>query len=303
MKRIVTQQNTMKSGRGMFSTKFFLYTILGVFALSHLNAQNGEALFKQTCSACHSIGGGRLVGPDLQGIHAKRKEDWILKFVKGSQTFIKSGDADAKAIFDQYQIVMPDQNMPDADIKSIIAYIGSKSPAAAEVATSETKPSEPAMQTGKNSTDATAEEIAFGKNLFEGGTRFSAGGPSCLSCHNVDYDGIISGGLLAKDLTTVYTRLGGDAGVKGILGAPPFPAMTHAYKDKQITDEEIYAVTAFLYKVDQDKVYQHPKGSSGLFTGGLIGFIVLMCIIYLLWYNRKRKIVKDDILNRQLKSI
>lgn len=304
MKRIViTMQKNLEYRLGGFSKKMFFNIILGVFVFSNLHSQNGEALFKQSCSACHSVGGGRLVGPDLIGINTKRKEDWLLKFVKASQSFIKSGDADAKAIFDQYQIVMPDQNISDADIKSIIAYIGSKSPVVSEVVATDTKAAEQVTPQGKTSSDATAEEIALGQNLFEGRSRFSAGGPSCLSCHNIEYDAVMGGGLLAKDLTTVHSRLGGDAGVKGILGAPPFPAMTQSYLNKPLTDDEIFAITAFLAKVDKDKIYQHPKSTSGLLIGGLVGFALALCVIYILWYYRKRKSVKDDILNRQIKSI
>jgi cytochrome c2 len=104
-----------------------LFTLVVCTSQLPVIAQNGEATFKQTCSACHSIGKGKLVGPDLKDVHTRRKEDWIIKFVKGSQAFIKSGDADAKAIFDEFNMVMPDQNLSDADIKAVIAYIGEQS--------------------------------------------------------------------------------------------------------------------------------------------------------------------------------
>lgn len=266
-------------------------------------SQNGEETFKKTCSACHTVGGGKLVGPDLKGVHTKRKEDWIIKFVKASQSLVKSGDADAKAIFEQYNIVMPDQNLSDADIKSVIAYIASKSPAETVAAADSGAAAPPPAEVAARSTEsATAEEIALGKQLFEGSTRFVNGGASCVSCHNVNYDGVVKGGVLAKDLTNCYARLGGDAGIMGILGAPPFPAMTAAFRDNPMTEQEIFALTAFLSRADKDQAYQHPNNSNPLLLGGSIGFVLIVAMIFFVWNIRKKETVKKAIYNRQIKS-
>ena len=69
--------------------------------------QAGEQAF-QICAACHTIGGGRLIGPDLAGIHDKRSQEWLQAFIKSSQSMIKSGDAEAVAIFEEYNgMLMP----------------------------------------------------------------------------------------------------------------------------------------------------------------------------------------------------
>jgi len=73
---------------------------MGLF-LSNVQAQDGEALFNDNCTACHKIG-GKLVGPDLVGVAERRSEDWIKSFVTNSTAFIASGDKEAKAIFDEY---------------------------------------------------------------------------------------------------------------------------------------------------------------------------------------------------------
>jgi hypothetical protein len=39
------------------------------------------------------------MGPDLIGINQKRSEEWLISFIKSSQTMIKSGDADAVSFF------------------------------------------------------------------------------------------------------------------------------------------------------------------------------------------------------------
>lgn len=282
-----------------------LATLASCVVLSLSNgvmAQNGETLFKQNCGVCHKVGGGRMVGPDLLGVTTKRSEEWLMKWTKSSQALIKSGDPDAKSIFDEFNgMVMPDQaHVPDADIKAIYTFIASKSAPASEsiAATS------PQNKVVSNASDnATAKDIERGKNIFVGSQALVNGGPSCISCHNVNYIGVIPGGLLAKDLTTVYSRLGGDAGLQGMLGAPPFPAMTQAYKDKPITEQEIAAITAFLNKIDKDKPNQQVSTMNPLLYGGLVGMCVLLLLIVLIWHKRKKQTVKKEIYDRQLKSI
>ena len=76
-----------------------------------------------TCGACHSIGKGRLVGPDLKGVTERRDEAWLISFIRSSQTMVKDGDAEAVKIFDEYKIPMPDNNFTDEQIIGILNYI------------------------------------------------------------------------------------------------------------------------------------------------------------------------------------
>ncbi|MBS1488781.1 MAG: c-type cytochrome [Bacteroidetes bacterium] len=277
--------------------RFIFFTIgIIVCCVLEIYAQDGEALFKQNCSACHTVGKGRLVGPDLLGITTKRPEAWLLKWTKASQSLIKSGDADAKAIYDEFGgITMPDQPLSDAEIKSIFTSISSKGAAPASGATT--------AVVSNASDNASPESIAKGENIFVGSQALTNGGPACISCHNVSYKGVIPGGLLAKDLTDVFSRMGGDAGLQGILGAPPFPAMTQAYKYSPITEKEIADIIAFLNKIDKDKTNQQVPTTDPLLYGGVAGVCGLFILIYLLWYGRKRFTVKREIYIRQVKSI
>lgn len=294
----------IKENFGMYNRKNTLLPLLSlciclILFTGGAFAQDGEAVFKQNCGVCHKVGGGRLVGPDLLGVTSKRSEEWLIKWTKSSQSLIKSGDADAKAIYDEYnQTVMPDQSqLTDADIKAIYAFIASKS---SNVPTADTAKKEIVVDASNN---ATPDQIERGRKYFVGSLGFSNGGPACISCHNVNYTGVIPGGLLAKDLTTVYSRLGGDAGIHGMLGAPPFPAMTEAYKNKQITEEEIAALTAFFNKVDKDKANQVAPAMNPLLYGGGAGVCVLLLMIVMLWFRRKKNTVKKEIYDRQIKSI
>ena len=268
----------------------------------NLQAQDGEALFKQTCTACHSIGKGKLVGPDLKGVNQKRSEEWLVNFVKSAADF-GAKDADAKAIIAEYGYPMPNQALSDDQIKSIVAYIAENSPqevveeATAEVV--EEAPADPALDPA----NASDEDVLAGVHLFSGEKRFENGGPACITCHNVQYDDLIAGGLLAKDLTHVYERMGA-AGVNGILSSPPFPAMASSYKDNALTEQEVFQLSAFFSKSSSEDVYQHQRAYNDnlLIYGGGGAFATFAIIIFFLFLERKRRCVKEDIYKRQNKS-
>ncbi len=272
----------------------------GFFCCISSYAQNdGVTLFKTNCSICHTVTNQKLVGPGLGNIHLKRSEDWFISFVKSSQTMIKNGDPDAVAIFEEYnKVIMPDQNLSDSQLKLILDYIIANSPEeTSEVAEVTDTPIEE-----EEELVFTEKEVLTGQNLFVGKINFRNGGPTCNSCHNVKTDDVVTGGALAKDLTESYSLLSG-AGMKAILGAPPFPAMRQAYDGKSLTDEEIHSLLAYLKTIEEQQYDQHPRdyGQRMLITG-LLGAFLLMGIFPALWYRRKKRSVNQRIYDRQLGS-
>jgi len=270
-----------------------------VFIAFSVKGQNGEEIFRKTCSACHTVGRGVLIGPDLAGVTDRRSEEWILQFVTSSQTMVKAGDADAVAVFEEFnKIQMPDQALSSTEFQQLLEYIVANSPDASASSDEEAELVEVAPFI-----PPTQEEIEHGGALFAGRTTFSNGGPSCISCHHAtNNDGYI-GGILAKDLTKVHERMG-DAGIKALLTSPPFPAMTSAYEDNVLEEQEISDLAAYLYNTALNQKEQANVGGYFLFlTGGGIGLLVLLVIIYLIWAKRIKYTVKREILDRQLKSI
>ncbi len=105
--------------------KFFIIPvsfILAFFLYFTVQAQDAPPEWS-VCSACHTIGKGRLVGPDLKGVTDKYSEEWLINFIRASQKMVKAGDKDAVKIFDEYKIPMPDNNLTDDQIKGLLAYI------------------------------------------------------------------------------------------------------------------------------------------------------------------------------------
>jgi len=269
-------------------------------SLSASAQESGKQIFQKSCAACHSIGGGKLVGPDLAGVNDKRPEDWLLKYIKSSQTLVKSGDKTAMALFEEFnKIPMPDQALSDEQIKKVLAHIKETggSPAAGKEAAA------PSAQAVKESAPvATPDEIQRGEDLFEGKLRFANGGPSCNACHHVTNDALLGGGVLASELTLVFSRMG-KQGLSAILGGSPFPVMQAAYAGKEFSEKEISALVGFLQHVDKEHARQMPKEWGWrMFSAGAGGVVVLLGIFSLAGRRRKNGCVNQDIYDRQVKS-
>jgi mono/diheme cytochrome c family protein len=266
----------------------------GTIGAAQSQAGQARETFQSMCSACHTVGGGQLVGPDLEGVSERRSEQWIIEFVQRSQELVRAGDPDAVAVFEEFnRIPMPDQPLSDNDIRGIIEYIAGTAPTGGEAV----EASVPSPVSA-----ATEEQIVLGQNLFQGSTQFVNGGPTCNSCHEVTNDAVIGGGVLARDLTTVFSRLGGP-GVRAILGSPPFPVMQRAYEDKPLTDEEVVALVGFLQRADAEQPFHQPRDyGPKLFGAGVAGTVLLLGLYSLLWRGRLKGSVNQSIYDRQVKS-
>jgi len=272
-----------------------LLLIIGIFAFTILSAGEGEDLFKKTCAACHTIGQGRLVGPDLKNVTEKRSQDWLISFIKSSTKKINSGDADAKAIFDEYnKLLMPDNNYTDAQVLAVLNYISTGGSGNGVLATV------PAVDILSG---ITSENINIGASLFSGNQRLTNGGVACSSCHKVRDERIFSSGTLAKDLSESYDVMG-SAGVAAIIKSSPFPVMNTAYKNHALTEDEVLNLTAYLKSVSEQRIYQLPTDFSMFFAFfGVVVFVMIFMSTVILYFKRKKFPVNKEILDRPSKVI
>ncbi|MCF6170435.1 MAG: cytochrome c [Bacteroidales bacterium] len=266
-----------------------LLLFIGIFTFTIIFAGEGEDIFKKTCAACHTIGKGRLVGPDLKNVADKQSQEWLVSFIKSSTTKIKSGDAAALAIFEEYnRILMPDNNFTDAQIINVLNYISSGTGAEGQAATATV---DILIETG-------ADNVSQGAALFSGNERLTNGGAACTSCHKVRDERVFSSGTLAKDLSQTY-ELMGSAGIAGIVKNPPFPVMGAAYVNHPLTEDEVINLTAYLKSVSEQRIYQVPTDFSLSFVFlGLVVFMVIIMSSIIIYFNRKKLAVNHDLLSR-----
>ena len=69
-------------------------------------ARRGESLFQSKgCNGCHTVGGGRLTGPDLLGVTEQRSLDWFVAMVIDPDSMLREDPA-ARELFAEYMTPM-----------------------------------------------------------------------------------------------------------------------------------------------------------------------------------------------------
>jgi len=118
------------------NSRLLFLTVFFTFSLNLFAQTDGAQIFKTNCISCHTIGGGRLIGPDLEGVSKKRNADWLKQWINSSSDFIASGDADAIAIFEEYnKVAMTSFYFEDEDMDALLAYLENPPIEEKEVAT------------------------------------------------------------------------------------------------------------------------------------------------------------------------
>lgn len=150
-----------------------------LFVQVNLSAQDGEKLFKTSCTACHKLTSDRLVGPGLAGVTEKRSKEWLMGFIRNSQEMIANGDADAVAIFEEYnKVPMPAHPFTDEELVAIIDYMANPEGSA--------KKEEPAAEEAVAEGGEVDPLVLKGEKIFKN---------NCKACHSIGTDKVVGPGL------------------------------------------------------------------------------------------------------------
>lgn len=243
-------------------------------------AQDRVDDFRLNCVSCHTIGGGRLVGPDLRDVVERKDRDWLVRFIMDPPAMISSGDPYAVKLKDEARgVVMPAvPGMTSDRAKNLLDLIVAES--ALEKSQFEgVKISERPF---------TVADVTLGRDLFLGHQRLQSKAAPCVSCHSVNGLGFLGGSKLGPDLNGVFERLNGRKGLVTWLSAPATPTMQTVFKDHPLDPEEILPLTAFL----ADKAADSPEsGQSATLTFlllGLTGTAFTLILFDVVWRKRLR---------------
>jgi cytochrome c2 len=141
-------------------TPLFLFFI--IFSLTTA-AQNQPPVEYTVCSACHTIGKGKLIGPDLKGVNDRHDEAWLISFIKSSQTMVKNGDPVAVKLFEENnKIPMPDNNLTDDQIRGILTYIKNYDETAVTSTTTAEKPKSDVPASGQDDSSLKMQKQKYG---------------------------------------------------------------------------------------------------------------------------------------------
>jgi protein SCO1/2 len=93
-----------------------------------LTLDQGQYLFGNHCAACHTVGRGDQLGPDLLGVTARREHDWLTRFIVAPDKVRAAGDPVAVALHAKYeQVLMPRLDLGTEDVTMLIDYIDRQS--------------------------------------------------------------------------------------------------------------------------------------------------------------------------------
>jgi cytochrome c2 len=97
------------------------------FTVDERKADVGHDLFgSKGCMGCHSIGRGRLAGPDLFAVTEVRTIDWLTSFLKDTSKMLNT-DPIAQALLKEFHgNRMPNIQLTDQDIEALIHYLQRK---------------------------------------------------------------------------------------------------------------------------------------------------------------------------------
>lgn len=261
-----------------------LLVTLSLFAVGQAPAQApGEDVyefFKMNCTSCHTIGGGRLTGPDLQNVEDRQERDWLVDFMVDPKGVIDSGDTYAQKIFKearaQYMTRIP--GLDKAKAAKLLDLIAHESTL------------EKSRFIGMQLSDRplTEEDVSKGRRLFLGTQKLLEGGPACNSCHTVDELGGLGGGRLGPDLTAAYSRLEGRKALAAWLSAPPSEVMAPVFRDRPLDSEEVLALVAFLKERAASGVEESESEALDFLLAGFGSAAGLLVLFDLAWRKRYR---------------
>ena len=111
-----------------WQTKSTTPTVSYAEAPTKLTLDPGQYTFKNHCAACHTIGRGDRLGPDLHGVATTRDREWLTRFIVNPEQVRATGDPIALALRAKYQqVVMPSLDLGPVDAALLIDYIDKES--------------------------------------------------------------------------------------------------------------------------------------------------------------------------------
>ncbi|MGH7715110.1 MAG: cytochrome c [Vulcanimicrobiaceae bacterium] len=262
------------------------FALIALWNAPAARADDGGAIFSSKCAACHTIGKGKTVGPDLKGITAAEPHDWLVKWVSSPSDVVKSGDPTAAKLVKQYSLQMPDLGLSTSDVEAVLSYIAQQSGGAAGGTSAAASAPVAPLPSG---------DSIHGRELFVGSARFHNGGPPCMSCHSIAGIGALGGGTLGPDLTAAYQKYGGDAGLTSFLTGLATPTMNAVWSKNPLTSQEIADVSAFIKEAP---VSQRPLGSVWRLAVLAIGGVIVLAIILGTYWRRRLLTVRIGMVTR-----
>ena len=88
----------------------------------------GARLFKNQCAACHTVGKGDGIGPDLANVTKRRHHCWVSRYIAEPDKMLAEKDPVAVELFAKYKDVrMPNLSLTPDEVALLLTYIEKES--------------------------------------------------------------------------------------------------------------------------------------------------------------------------------
>ncbi len=267
----------------MHNWKYGAWALLCAALLApEAQAQVPAQYFKQHCTSCHTIGGGRLTGPDLKGVTQRQDRTWLINWLLDPEGVLKSGDPYA---------VKLQKEARGAVMTRAPGITRELAEALLDLIEAESKLEKSQFAgTQISARPLLPEDIAEGREMFTGTKRLKNKGPACISCHTVNSLGGLGGGRLGPNLTRAYARLKGRKGLSAWLVSPPSQTMQPIFSKHPLDSEEILPLVAFLKNETEQDLPENQTALINFLLLGLGGAAILLVVFDLLWNRRFRAV-------------
>lgn len=95
----------------------------------------GEYLYRTRCQACHTMGDGDRLGPDLANVVSSRPRAWLRRWLKEPDKMLEEGDPLATALAARFRnLPMPNFGFGDTEVDALIEYMAAMDAKRAESA-------------------------------------------------------------------------------------------------------------------------------------------------------------------------
>lgn len=209
------------------------------------------ALFVQKCAGCHTVGRGRLTGPDLNEASAWQSPD-LDRAIKTMES--KAGP------------------LPDDQVAALRDLL--KAPDVRDRLEAEQK-----RATRQSAAALEPASADVGAALFDGRKPLTNGGLACVACHTAGD----AGGTLGPDLSGVFDKLG-EAPLVSACEKTNYRIMSAAYRDHPVTKQEALHLVAFF----STRTAEPPRPANTRFAlFGVAGAALMLGAVGLIYRGRR----------------
>lgn len=246
-----------------FATCGLLSVLLIIPAVS--KPEDGEQVYKAKCAACHTLGKGPLVGPDL----APGKSWTDANLVPSIKRMEKTVGA-----------------LTDADVNNLVEFLKNPVPSGGENKATETDAqASAAPETDKAAETAETKSSTIeggsaleGAELFDGRRAFKNGGMACNACHSLDG----TSSTMGPDLGNISERMN-EAALAAACQQTPFKVMKTAYAEHPVTKQEAVNLAKYFESIKGQK---QPAEKLPLNLCGAAGSVLILALVALGYRNR-----------------